>query len=321
MNVRAVTLSSLLLCGFTCTPRPPDPVSLKEAERWEKAGKLREAVLEYGRILTAIQSRTDLHSDLAYAKIYSRFFALNLPAMVQSDSTLSEPLSFLEPYWLDRSGKSFLALGMEADLRILASPTSAEVRAESADRIVSSMCLKIDRSELRTAELEDAQLQTLILLEITAAFEYLNQRLKAASSGERLSQIYADLGQGYRELIKRDRLLPFAKEQWNELSDAYMDRAMMASHEGPLPEPPEEYAKWAEYSLERHLQEGDRESNSAIGFKVRGDLREAERCYRAALRHSIFVRESLAQRNTAQEIALRSIPLILRSWASLCFAE
>ena len=319
---RAACVSLVLLCGFTCGPRPPGPVSFALPERWRREGKSLEAAVEYARIAGEAKPRSDPEGYSALAECYRWLLALNPAKLVAAQPEQRVRFLPVDPYLSDLTGRPFLALWLEAELHLLLVPSSVERRAEASSRLAEWFGKKADQPELRCTDLEDAALHRILLLEAAAAFEHRHLSLGRAVSRERLAAWIDRLRAEYDALAERPRRRPFALEQWKETAEALADLSVAVRRDAELPKLPEDFADLADWSVEEHLKKGtDWGDRANTEVTQRGDSRLAERWQRRALRHFVLVRELLASTSSQQEAPLARTLLMIKSWKALCFAD
>lgn len=326
MRSRLSAMAMVLLCGFTCEPRPPGPVSLQKARELERAGRIPEAVAEYSRLISEVGNRADLEASQGLATIYGRLTELKAWEVVRKNPAIRSQCASIEAFLSDELGRPFLSLAMEADLRVLSETGPPEGKAESAARLSSRLAEKVQRPELRMSELEDLPvLHRIVLLEAAAGFEHRRLFLTRDSktqhpteSKKALVECFETLSREYGALAEMTGLRAFARDQWKERREAYANLAIAVAQEGPLPDLPAEYSRWADFTIDRHLREGVRCSEQATS-EVTTRPMESERQFRAALRHFIFGREVLAECTSTQDDLLLTQRAVVRSWQWLCF--
>ncbi|MBI2901848.1 MAG: hypothetical protein HYY17_16815 [Planctomycetes bacterium] len=322
MGRLAAPALSLLLCGFSCGPRPLPPVSLESAEKLEREGKSLAAAVEYARLLGTLRERADAHADAATARICARLFALRVWELAAEHPEIRPRLASIEARLADPAGRPFLSAAMEAYLRVLTTPSGAALRAEAAAFLADAARRKAGRPELQACESGDRDVHRLLLLEAACAYEHRRASLSAGASRAPLAESVRALAEAYRALAGRPRAREFARERWREIAEAHADLAVAAEREEELPPLPEDFARWADFTMERHLREATQWSDrGTVERSTRGDLREAERCYRTAMRHFAFAAETLTERTPAQENCLSAGTGVARAWKTLCFED
>ncbi len=248
-------------------------------------------------ILERIADRSDTEAAIARARIFDRLRRMGEPG----------------------EAADFLSRGDASDIALLSQSAPPAHKIESAERLAGHFLERAEAASLRRSSFAGPlgePLLRFVLLSVAGRYAEYGSR-------SRYAEALGKLGGAAQDAANTGKLKPWAARWFEDRSKEFLSSEKQErAAEGRPPDPSPAVQKFCEHNLARHIDEAVRTADLGVGERAeQGDETRAMEWYVTSLVHFVTARECLSGASSAQENALATLEIVVRSLADRISAQ